>query len=407
MATLTYTYTLINLTAVVLGYTGNLGNLIIPSQTTFGGNTYNVVGIGNNVFSNALTLTAITLPDSITTLGTSAFNGCTNLITAILSNSINTLGNFVFNGCSGLTTITLPNSITTLGNSVFSGCTGLTNITLSELTTSLGNAVFLGCSILETITLPALITTLGNDIFVDCISLTELIWNNQHNLTTIGTTIFANTPLLSEVIYYRTNDFDDLSVASQNLQLQISSDPTYVYVPIPILCFKSNSKILTFNLTKNIEEYVMVQYLRIGDLVKVTTNWGEYKKIYNIKKSKIYNPGHSERIVDRLYVCNTYNFKDTLFEDLIITGAHSLLVPQLNNSYRTRIIKEYGVIFTTDGNYRLPAFIDDRTVPFSEEGNFDIYHFALENENVLSNYGVYANGLLVESVSIRQILQLQ
>ena len=29
MATLTYTYTLTNLTAVVLGYTGNLGNLII------------------------------------------------------------------------------------------------------------------------------------------------------------------------------------------------------------------------------------------------------------------------------------------------------------------------------------------------------------------------------------------
>ena len=30
---------------------------------------------------------------------------------------------------------------------------------------------------------------------------------------------------------------------------------------------------------------------------------------------------------------------------------------------------------------------------------FTIYNFALENDNYYSNYGVYANGLLVESAS--------
>jgi len=35
-----------------------------------------------------------------------------------------------------------------------------------------------------------------------------------------------------------------------------------------------------------------------------------------------------------------------------------------------------------------------------------IYHLALENENYFSNYGIYANGLLVESCSKRYLKEL-
>ena len=37
---------------------------------------------------------------------------------------------------------------------------------------------------------------------------------------------------------------------------------------------------------------------------------------------------------------------------------------------------------------------------------FNIYHFALENDIYTYNYGVYANGLLVESCSKRYLAEI-
>lgn len=44
------------------------------------------------------------------------------------------------------------------------------------------------------------------------------------------------------------------------------------------------------------------------------------------------------------------------------------------------------------------AYVDERAEPWLSKGIFNIWHFALENENKNKNYGVYANGnLLVET----------
>jgi hypothetical protein len=65
-----------------------------------------------------------------------------------------------------------------------------------------------------------------------------------------------------------------------------------------------------------------------------------------------------------------------------------------------------GKVFITEGKYRVPAFLDDRAKPYDEEGPATIWHFALENSNKYDNYGVLANGLLVESSSIRYLTEL-
>ena len=57
----------------------------------------------------------------------------------------------------------------------------------------------------------------------------------------------------------------------------------------------------------------------------------------------------------------------------------------------------------TDKKYRLTAFVDERAIPWNSEGAYTIWHFALENENEKMNYGVYANGLLVETCSIKTL----
>ena len=58
-------------------------------------------------------------------------------------------------------------------------------------------------------------------------------------------------------------------------------------------------------------------------------------------------------------------------------------------------------MFVTDGKYRLPACVDERTQIYEKPGDYMVYNFALEHEDFYMNYGVYANGLLVESSSKR------
>ena len=62
--------------------------------------------------------------------------------------------------------------------------------------------------------------------------------------------------------------------------------------------------------------------------------------------------------------------------------------------------------YVTNKKYRLPACVDKRATPFLKEGIFTVYHFSLENVNDYKNYGVYANGLLVETISKRYLRDL-
>ena len=65
-----------------------------------------------------------------------------------------------------------------------------------------------------------------------------------------------------------------------------------------------------------------------------------------------------------------------------------------------------GVIYITDGKYRLPACASERSVVYRDAGNYRIYHFSLEHSDDYMNYGVYANGLLVETCSKRNLVEL-
>ncbi|NBO25074.1 MAG: hypothetical protein EBU93_07590, partial [Chlamydiae bacterium] len=93
----------------------------------------------------------------------------------------------------------------------------------------------------------------------------------------------------------------------------------------------------------------------------------------------------------------------SLFEDLVITGCHSVLEENIDQETGEKMVALTGKAFKTDDCWRVMACADKRAVPWSVEGTFTIWHFALENEDPYVNYGVYANGLLVESASQRFI----
>jgi len=178
-----------------------------------------------------------------------------------------------------------------------------------------------------------------------------------------------------------------------------ASSPLALYY----MCFLEGTKILCYNKESQQEEERSIETLRKGDLVKTALNG--YKPIDTIGTSKIYNPSNSMRSLNRLYRCPKENYP-TLKEDLVITGCHSILVKNITEEERNTLIDIQEKIYVTEKHYRLIAAADNKAVPYEQEGVFNIWHFALEHSQYTFNYGVYANGLLVESSSMRMMREM-
>jgi hypothetical protein len=165
-----------------------------------------------------------------------------------------------------------------------------------------------------------------------------------------------------------------------------------------VVCFKEGSMILTDR------GYRAIQDLRKGDLVE--TYQHGLKPINMIGKRQMHHLCNSERIKDQLYVCRADQYPE-LTDDLVITGCHSVLVDRfVDQEQRSAVSDLLGKIYLTDGKARLPACIDKRATVYEKAGHYTIYHIALDHDDIYMNYGVYANGLLVETCSKRYLKEL-
>jgi hypothetical protein len=182
---------------------------------------------------------------------------------------------------------------------------------------------------------------------------------------------------------------------------ELNSDGSYRLYPATI-CFLEGTNILSLIDEKEI--YVPIEQLRKGDLVK--TSRDGYKKIDMIGKHEIQHTASKNRLKDELYKCSPSNFPE-LMEDLIVTGYHNILVNEfVSEEQKQKTIEVNGKIYVTDGKYRVPACVDNRTEVFEKPGKYTVWHLALEHDDYLMNYGIYANGMLVESCSKRYLKEL-
>ena len=187
------------------------------------------------------------------------------------------------------------------------------------------------------------------------------------------------------------------TIASGSIGYQTSANKIN-FAPPAIVCFKEDTKILTN------KGYKIINNLRKGDLVKTLMNG--FVPINMIGKKEIYHHALDNRIKDQLYKCSKDKFPE-LFEDLIITGCHSILIDKFKDDEQIKKATEInGHIYITDGKYRLPACIDERTTVYEKPGYYEIYHIALDNSDYYMNYGIFANGLLVETCSKRYLKEL-
>lgn len=111
----------------------------------------------------------------------------------------------------------------------------------------------------------------------------------------------------------------------------------------------------------------------------------------------MYNPSEPTRHLYRLYRYPKASYQE-LTHDLMMTGTHAILVDQAPEDE-----KEYPTI---DGYYCFLTVFNPKAEPYEIEGVHEIWHLALDHANEYMNYGIYANGLLVESCSNFYLKQL-
>ena len=302
------------------------------------------------------------------------------------------LGTSVFSGCISLTSITFPPTLTDLGTDTFYGC-AFTELDLSSYTylTSIGDYVFDGCSFLTSIILPSSITSIGTGSFNSCSSLISITFTNDTILPTIYSDSFSN--IGTNPVMYMPEQAYKNNANSSILQLLIANIPNLIILKTNLTCFKEGSLILTD------KGYISIEKLKQGDLIHTALDG--YKPIYMIGCKEIYHSPKKKRVKDQLYICSSVEYPE-IFEDLVLTGCHSILVDDFKNDIEKELtININGHTYITDNKYRLPACVDNRTGIYQIPGKYKIYHLALKHDDYYMNYGIYANGLLVETCSIR------
>ena len=138
--------------------------------------------IGAGVLANCLKLESVEIPSTVTVVDAGAFEGCIAIthadvpahalaaipmdsITSVIVNGGEEIANGIFKGAVTLTTVSLPESVKKIGEEAFSGCVLLEAIALHEGITEIGEEAFYDCTALTSVLLPASIETLGKAAF--------------------------------------------------------------------------------------------------------------------------------------------------------------------------------------------------------------------------------------------------
>ena len=191
------------------------GNCLIETETKtlVGGCSKSVIpqdgsvtSIGAGAFTQCYGLTAITIPNTITSIGKSAFFH-TGLKSIEIPESVTSLGANAFSTCS-LTSVTIPRSITVIPNSLLSNNeTTLKSVTLHDGITYIGANAFWACHKLADLTIPSKVEYIGENAFGNCDLLTDI--KIPDTVKFIGADAFVGTGYYSNennwengVLYY-------------------------------------------------------------------------------------------------------------------------------------------------------------------------------------------------------------
>ena len=170
--------------------------ILIPSSVNYNGVDYIVRGIGAWAFDNAVHLTNITIPETVTYIEESAFYNCSSLTALNIPSKVHSIYDNAFQGCSKLAAILIPKSVTYIGNGLFQNCDGLESIVVEEGNPKYDSRNNCNAIIWETrlmhgcknTIIPDGVTMIWPSAFMYCKGLISIDFPN--GITTIGTNAF-------------------------------------------------------------------------------------------------------------------------------------------------------------------------------------------------------------------------
>ena len=219
-----------------------VGEVRIPSELNYEGQTYSVTSIYNDTFTDNTTLTKVYIPRTIKNMDFSEeagihrnpFARCSALesieveegnpvlcaVDGVLFNKEKTrlysypaadsrtsytvpkgvtwIDNAAFASNHHLVSISLPDDVTSLGASAFYDCINLEEVSLPSGLKTLAGYMFWNCQHLKSITIPEGVTHLGGNLFNGCTSLTSVTM--PESITTTDYSVFENCKSLKHVI---------------------------------------------------------------------------------------------------------------------------------------------------------------------------------------------------------------
>ena len=153
------------------------------------------------------------IPENVTYIGEHAFNNCTGLTgNLIIPNKVKTIGNNAFYVCNGFSgKLIIPNSVTSIGNYAFYRCTKFTELSFEENSNlkTIGDYAFAGyyngsnsdykMELTGELIIPNSVTSIGSHAFNLCTKLTKLSFEENSNLKTIGDYAFTGYNTFSTI----------------------------------------------------------------------------------------------------------------------------------------------------------------------------------------------------------------
>ena len=171
---------------------------------------------------------------------------------------------------------------------------------------------------------------------------------------------------------------------------------TYVQFPLPLeaACFNEGTLILC--LVNSVEQYVPIENIKPHAIVKTIRDG--YVMVTHVGKRRVLNnPKHPRHC---MYVMSKQENLG-LTHDLIVTGGHSILVDQITEEERN-LLESLDCVNTLDKKYLLlAAAAPTRFKKVEDVKEFTCYHLVLKDSDENKRYGIYANGVLTESISKR------
>lgn len=204
--------------AVITKYVGAGGDVVVPPTIA----DKPVIFICADAFEDCISLTSITIPDSVTDIGRGAFEGTAwydqhpdgliyigNMVYAVkgdcpesvdIRNGTVSINRGVFEDCTSLKSVTIPGSVTIIGDDAFAGCTSLTSLIIPDGVTRIGWGACSGCTSLTSVTIPNSVTTIGGSAFDGCTSLKDVtIPDSVTDIGEYGGYVFHNCTALTSV----------------------------------------------------------------------------------------------------------------------------------------------------------------------------------------------------------------